>query len=90
MAFNRAAAQAQPHVANENWKAQGFINIYLPTPEGGRRKIGSIPLKESKAFEAAMLKRLSEDPLAIQRMEQAIQLDFQLADKEVKVSDLGF
>lgn len=91
MAFNTNAARSnQSQVANENWRAQGFINIYLPTPDGGRRKIGSIPLKESKAYEAALLKRLSSDPLAIQKMQEAILLDFQLADKEVKETDLGF
>tara|TARA_B100001559_G_C16478504_1_gene612578 strand:+ start:1514 stop:1786 length:273 start_codon:yes stop_codon:yes gene_type:complete len=90
MAFNSNARNNQPAVANDNWKAQGFINIYLPTPDGGRRKIGSIALKESKAYEAALLKRLSTDPLAIQKMAEAIQLDFQLADKEVKENELGF
>lgn len=89
MAFN-TARNAQPQVANENWRSQGFINIYLPTPDGGRRKIGSIPLKESKAYEAALLKRLSSDPLAIQKMQEVIMLDFQLADKEVKENELGF
>lgn len=89
MAFN-TARNAQPAVANENWRSQGFINIYLPTPDGGRRKIGSIPLKESKAYEAALLKRLSSDPLAIQKMQEVIILDFQLADKEVKENELGF
>lgn len=91
MAFNTNAARSnQPQVANENWRSQGFINIYLPTPDGGRRKIGSISLKESKAYEAALLKRLSSDPLAIQKMQEVIMLDFQLADKEVKETDLGF
>jgi len=89
MAFN-TARNAQPQVANESWRSQGFINIYLPTPDGGRRKIGSISLKESKAYEAALLKRLSSDPLAIQKMQEVIMLDFQLADKEVKENELGF
>ena len=91
MAFNtNAARNAQTQVANENWRAQGFINIYLPTPDGGRRKIGSISLKESKAYEAALLKRLANDPMAIVKMQEAIMLDFQLADKEVKENELGF
>lgn len=34
-----------------NWKATGFINIYLPANDGSRVKLGAIPLKTSKPRE---------------------------------------
>jgi len=36
-------------------KAKGFANLYLPTPNGGRVKLGSIPLRESVKGEKAAL-----------------------------------
>lgn len=35
----------------EQWKATGFINIFLPSREGGRVKLGAIPLKSAKPRE---------------------------------------
>ena len=63
MAFrtNTAASNAGP--ANEGWKAQGFLNFYLPsdTPSG-RRKLGVFALKASKATERELLEWLTSDP----------------------------
>lgn len=90
MAFNRPLQTRNNNEAsNESWKAQAFLNIYLPTPDGGRRKLGSIPLRESKAFEKAIIERLKEDG-ALESLAEVIELDFQLADKEVKTSEVGF
>ena len=91
MAFNRPLTRNNNgnESANDNWRAQGFLNLYIPTPDGGRRKLGSIPLRESKAFEKAIIERLKEEG-ALESLAQNIELDFQLADKEVKTSDLGF
>lgn len=46
MAFNTNTAAAPATPANDNWKAQGFLNLYLPTPDGGRAKLGFIALKD--------------------------------------------
>ena len=90
MAFNRPLqTRNNDQGSNESWKAQAFLNIYLPTREGGRRKLGSIPLRESKAYEKAIIERLKEDG-ALESLAQVIELDFQLADKEVKTSEVGF
>lgn len=80
----------QPAAQNESWKAKAFINLYIPTKEG-RRKIGSIALKESRAFEKAVLTRLEEGgPEALAGFLSVLEADFQLADKQVPTEDLGF
>jgi hypothetical protein len=61
MAFNPSAA-TQSAPTNEAWKAQGFLNLYLPSPNGGRRKLGAIPLKANKVNEKKLLEWLNEDP----------------------------
>ena len=73
---------------NESWKAQGFINIYVAFGEG-KRKVGSIPLKEAKAFERMILERLQQEG-GLEAFTANMTIDFQLADKEVKASDLGW
>lgn len=81
---NNNGEQAQ----NENWRAQGFINIYVTVGEG-KRKVGSIPLKESKAFERALLERLQQEG-GVEAFQSNLTIDFQLADKETKASELGW
>lgn len=73
---------------NENWRAQGFINLYVKVGEG-KRKVGSIPLKESKAFERALLERLQQEG-GVEAFAANLEIDFQLADKETKASELGW
>lgn len=60
MAFNRQAQQQQNNQAE--WKAQGFINLYLPTKDGSRVKLGAIPLKDSRNNEKTLLEWLNKDP----------------------------
>jgi len=73
---------------DDSWKATAFINIYIPGPNG-KRKLGSIPLKDSKAFEAAVIERLKQEG-GLEALAKVIELDFQLADKEVDPNSLGF
>ena len=53
MAFSTSntARNNQASDNNESWKAQGFLNLYLPGKDGSKRKLGAIPLKESKPAE---------------------------------------
>jgi hypothetical protein len=90
MAFNTGVQRNQNTNAaqqNDSWKAQAFINIYIPTPDGGKRKLGSIPLKDSKQFDAKMIERLKEEG-GLEALHDALIIDFQMADKEV--SSVGF
>jgi hypothetical protein len=43
---------------NEKWKALGFINIYLPTNSGGKKKLGVIPLRASVPHELEIFEAL--------------------------------
>jgi hypothetical protein len=66
---------------DDSWKAQGFINFYMPTQGGGRRKLISVPLKQSKPAEAALLHALCEDPeTTLQALMNKLEVDFQLAE----------
>lgn len=90
MAFN---TNAQPAVnagprgnaaqGNDNWKASGFLNFYLPSKNGARRKLGAIPLKDSVANEKQLLEWLREDPEARAAMILAsIQIEYRSAEAD--------
>ena len=90
MAFkNTSAARNQQSEQNENWKAQAFINVYVATGEGNRRKLIGIPLKESKAFERMLIERLQQEG-GLEAFAENVSFTFEMADKEVKASDLGW
>ena len=83
MAFaTSSAAQttSTANAANENWKAQGFLNFYLPAKNGQRRKLGAIPLKESKANEKQLLAWLNEDPSRVTQILAKLEIEYQSAD----------
>lgn len=85
MAFDRNRSNgntnnAQAQGNDDNWKAQGFINLYLPGSEGKDRKIGAIPLKVSKAAEKQLLDYLNADPANVDKLAAKIKLTFQSAE----------
>ena len=72
---NTAAAQAN----NDDWKAQAFLNVWLPTKGGGRRKVGAIPLKLSRAGDAQLIEFLtSGGEEALRTLVNKLEFDFQL------------
>ena len=73
---NTAAAQANN---SEDWKAQAFINVWLPTKAGGKRKVGSIPLKTSRAGDAQLIDFLSGGEDALRSLVNKLEFDFQLS-----------
>lgn len=88
MAFEKdKSASGSSRGDNENWKSDAFINLYLPTNGGTRRKVGSIGLKNTKPFEADLIAKLSADPEAIKRFLAACELEFNLAEPD---NDKGF
>ena len=64
MAFTSPTARNSNAPANDNWKAQGFLNLYLPTKEGKRRKLGTIPLRDTKDAEKTLRTWIEKDPEA--------------------------
>jgi hypothetical protein len=66
---------------NENWKSDAFLNVYIPTRQGGRRKLGTIGLKVSKPMEKQLLDFINEHgDVALAQLKDRIELDFQRAD----------
>lgn len=89
MAFKTLNTGSNNNVAgnNDSWKAQAFINIYVPNGEGGKRKIGSIALKDARAYDRKLIERLQQDD-GLESLMEVITVDFQMADKEV--ASVGF
>lgn len=89
MAFNTAAAPASSN-NNDSWKAQAFINVYLPSKSGTRIKVGTLPLKESKGREAELIAWLKQDEENLAKLVNRLEFDFRLAaDSEANGFDLG-
>lgn len=89
MAFNTNTAPAATP-ANESWKAQGFINLYLPSKDGKRRKLGAIALKESKSTEKQLLAWLNEDPENVKTLASKLIVEYQSATTaDENAFDLG-
>ena len=61
---------------NDSWKAQGFLNFYLPSRENSRKKLGAIGLKASKASEKALLDWLNEDASRTATVLAKVQLEY--------------
>ena len=78
MAF-ASSAQTPASTSNENWKAQGFLNFYLPAKNGQRRKLGAIPLKDSKANEKQLRAWLEEDPSRVAQILAKLEIEYQSA-----------
>ena len=89
MAFKNSTNARNSGEQNEGWKAQAFINVYVATGEGNKRKLIGIPLKEAKAFENMLIQRLQQEG-GLEAFAENVSFTFELADKEVKASDLGW
>lgn len=91
MAFNQSNAQrSNSNQDNPAWKANGFLNLYLPSKDGGRRKLAGIPLKDSKPNEAAMRAWLEEDPSRVSTLLAKLEIEYQPATQAAGAGfDLG-
>lgn len=47
---------------NEDWKADAFLNVFLPRRNGTRMKLGYFALKESNVDQAKLIAWIKEDP----------------------------
>jgi hypothetical protein len=79
MAFQQNAAAVADTPSNDKWKAQGFLNFYLPSKTGGRKKLGAIPLRDSKGNEKQLLAWLNEDPSRVAKILASLEIEFQSA-----------
>lgn len=82
MAFSTNTARSNNTQGNnDNWKAQGFLNLYLPNKDGKRTKLGAIPLKEGKPNEAKMLAWLKEDPSRVSVILEKLEVEFRSSEQ---------
>lgn len=61
---------------NSDWKADAFINIYLPRKDGSRMKLGFIALKNDHQEQQKIIDLLRKDPEALERLLAKLQLEF--------------
>lgn len=47
---------------NDDWKADAFINVFLPRRNGTRMKLGYFALKENNVDQAKLIAWIKEDP----------------------------
>ena len=86
MAFRTNTAVAQTNDSQESWKAAGFINLYLPSTDGNKRKkLGAIPLRANKPSEAALLEWLKKDPANVEKLLSKLELDFQSVEASAAI-----
>ena len=79
MAYNSSSAPAAQ--TNTEWKANGFINLYLPDAETGKpRKVGALALKTSNKAENSLLTFLNADPANLAKVMAALTADFRAVD----------
>lgn len=77
----QAAAAVQQRSNNTSWQADAFLNLWLPTKDGGRRKVGYIPLKGNRSFDAAIIERLaSGGQEALDAFAEVVEIEFHTAE----------
>lgn len=93
MAFdldNNTNSNAADKGANENWKSQGFINIFLPTKGGGKMKLGYIGLQDKVQREKELRAWLEADPANIAILASKLIIEYNSAQPtEANMFDLG-
>jgi hypothetical protein len=85
---------AEGETKKESWKSQAFINCYHTATNGKKRKVFSIPLKESVKAEREVIAHLKADPSpeAIQAFFAMLEIDFKevLAEEDqTNIFDFG-
>lgn len=82
MAFQRDTSASAPTAprgratGGDFEKAIGFLNFYVPTQGGQRRKLGTIPLRESKAIEKQIADFLAADEANAEKLQTKLIIDF--------------
>lgn len=72
-------SNAQATTNDDSWKASGFINLYLPSKDGKRRKLGAIALRDSRASEKSLNEWLAKDPANMAKVLGKLIMEYQSA-----------
>jgi hypothetical protein len=74
-------------------KAAGFVNMYLPSQDGGRSKLGAVPLKSSNMREKALFDALVKGDRTdeiLEAIKGSLILEFNVAEQSAaKNFDIG-
>ena len=82
------AARTFSRPQDESWKAQGFINLYINAPDGSKKKLGAIPLKDARNAERTLREWLGKDPEKhAAKLLSALSLEYRAADEEGPAMD---
>lgn len=75
--------------SNNGPQAKGFLNFYLPTTSGGRKKLGYLPLREGYRTEEQVLAKLQEDPQMVARLIELLEVEFNPYDPDSEDNELA-
>lgn len=81
MAFNNENTARSNNNRQEAWKADGFLNFYLPSKDGSRRKLGAIPLRGAKPNEKQLSDAIKKDPDLVKRILASLVLEYNPAEQ---------
>lgn len=81
MAFRNSNAQRNTAQSNDDWKAAGFINIYISRKDGSKAKLGAIPLRMVRDNEAQLFEWLKSNENNIEKLAKALIIDFRSVQK---------
>lgn len=88
--FNFNAPASSNNGQDESWKAQAFLNVWINDPTSGKRiKIGAIPLREQVATHADLIEAMKQ-PGAVDGLNNAVEIDFQMANRQGEKNRFGF
>lgn len=62
--------------SNDNWKASGFLNMFIPKQTGARYKLGALALRASKPMEAALDQWCNDNPGLVGQLPAKFQLEY--------------
>lgn len=64
----------------EDWQSDAFINVYLPTASGGKKKVGTIGLKMNKTADRQLMEHLNNGG-SLEEMAKAFQFEYRLNEE---------
>lgn len=69
--------QPGPRQDDGSWKSDAFLNVYIPTKDGSRAKVGAIGLKLSKPIEKQLIEYITTNPDEnLQKLVSKLEFDF--------------
>lgn len=68
-------------------KAAAFVNIYVPTKDGQRRKLGALPLKNSVGLHKQIIGKINDEE-AMQKLIQLLEFEFHEVSDETAELDI--